>query len=57
MLLGGRLANEWAKYRFGVFEEQGYKENQRYPLAYFENQQFLPTGCSNTEKLGDFQNR
>ncbi|XP_042893169.1 uncharacterized protein LOC122267206 [Penaeus japonicus] len=30
---GKKLAKEWAKYRWGVFEEHGYKDDPLYPLT------------------------
>ena len=31
------FVHEWAKFRYGVFEEYGYPGDERYPLFYYEH--------------------
>lgn len=42
------LIKEFAMYRYGVFEEQGYYNDPIYPMCYFDDQtkQAKVTGCS-----------
>lgn len=42
------LVKEFAKYRYGVFDEQGYNNDPIYPMCYYDDQnnQAKLTGCS-----------
>ncbi|XP_037082326.1 calcium-activated chloride channel regulator 4-like [Pollicipes pollicipes] len=47
------LVHEWAKYRWGVFEELGYAEDPLYPSFYQQTAgQWRPTGCSDGAVAG-----
>ena len=58
---GQVFVHEWAKYRYGVFEEFGYPGDSKYPMFYFKAQwtiggqvnKITPNFCTNTE-LQDF---
>lgn len=43
--IGRELVREWAKYRYGVFDEVGYANDPIYPQCY-RMEKGLPTGCS-----------
>ena len=34
---GQVFVHEWAKYRYGVFEEHGYPGDEKYPMFYIKN--------------------
>lgn len=42
------FVKEFAKYRYGVFDEQGYSNDPIYPMCYFDDQtkKAKLTGCS-----------
>lgn len=42
------LANEWIKYRYGVFDENGYYDSDRYPQMYYDQSTLTENVCSNT---------
>ena len=42
-----RFVKEWAKYRYGIFDETGFAGDKMYPHFFYENGQILPTGTSN----------
>lgn len=46
--LGRNLVKEFAKYRYGVFDEEGYQTDSVYPICYYDDQtkQIKVTGCS-----------
>ncbi|CAG9830737.1 unnamed protein product [Diabrotica balteata] len=46
--LGRELVKEFAKYRYGVFDEEGYQSDSIYPMCYYDDQtkQVKVTGCS-----------
>lgn len=54
---GQVFAHEWAKYRYGVFEEHGYPGDERYPMFYIkttwtvngEENVISPNFCLNTD--------
>ncbi|CAG0897416.1 unnamed protein product [Darwinula stevensoni] len=55
---GRILVREWAKYRYGVFEEAGYPQDPLYPsyfTPYLESgpEMEAPTGCSNGHVKGN----
>lgn len=41
------LVREWAKYRYGVFDEKGYQNDQIYPKCYMTDKKHV-TGCSDS---------
>lgn len=44
---------EWARYRYGVFSEQGFSGDKFYPSSYdFGGQERDNIGCNLTEKIG-----
>lgn len=43
--VGRELVREWAKYRYGVFDEVGYANDPIYPQCY-RAERSQPTGCS-----------
>ena len=50
---GRVLVHEWAKYRWGVFEEAGYAEDPLYPSFYQRSaDQWAPTGCADAAVAG-----
>ena len=50
---GKILAHEWAKYRYGVFEEYGYPGDDIYPMFYYDqNGQLVPNYCTDTPVQG-----
>ena len=52
VLKGKLLAREWAKYRYGVFDEFGFPGDLLYPNKFVKNGEILPTGTSNTRVTG-----
>ena len=46
------LVKEWAKFRYGVFDEHGYQDDTLYPNYYKVQGKFLPTGTSNIPVKG-----
>jgi len=47
-----KIAKEWAKYQYGVFEESGFSHDPIYPPSYTEgNQTAVNTGCEGTVGL------
>ncbi|GLG98032.1 Uncharacterized protein GBIM_04671 [Gryllus bimaculatus] len=45
--IGRALAREWAKYRYGVFDEIGYHGDPVYPVCYRADEEYSQvTGCS-----------
>jgi calcium-activated chloride channel regulator 4 len=49
----GRLfVREWAKLRYGIFDEQGFAGDPLYPNFYKFQDRVLPTGTSNAVVLG-----
>lgn len=48
MFLARLFVKEFAKYRYGVFDEQGYLNDPIYPMCYYDDQhnQAKLTGCS-----------
>ncbi len=52
----GRLfVREWAKLRYGIFDEQGFAGDPLYPNFYKFQDRVLPTGTSNAVVLGKNQ--
>lgn len=53
--LSGRadlLAKEWVKYRFGVFEEDGFAGDSLYPDRFVEGKSNVTnTGCQNKTQV------
>lgn len=47
-LTGKSLAREWAKYRYGVFDEIGYFDDPVYPSCYYSDltEEIQVNGCS-----------
>ena len=47
-----RMLKEWIKFRFGVFEENGFVGDQIYPMAYTEGEeQMSNVGCTNSSEV------
>lgn len=51
------MVQEWAKLRYGVYEEYGYPGDSMYPHFYTTyhgnwTKEMRPTGCSNQPVLG-----
>jgi Mg-chelatase subunit ChlD len=54
---GQVFVHEWAKYRYGVFEEHGYPGDEKYPMFYIkttwtvngEESKLVPNFCLNTD--------
>ncbi|CAG0920698.1 unnamed protein product [Notodromas monacha] len=55
---GGKIfLAEFAKYRYGVFDEHGFEGDPIYPLAYANsNGQLSPTACANHPPDAEFSN-
>lgn len=50
------LVHEWAHYRWGVFEEYGYPEDNLYPYFYKDPwDNWIPTGCNSSEIPGELK--
>ena len=45
---GKLFVKEWAKFRYGVFDDHGFAGDSLYPNFYKVQGKFLPTGTSNT---------
>ena len=45
---------EWVKYRYGVFDEQGFAGDPLYPIFYEKDRKILPTGSVNTMLTGSW---
>ena len=53
LILGKVFVREWAKYRFGVFEEHGYPGDKLYPMCYYNVfNQVVPNYCTNAPLNG-----
>ena len=51
------FVNEWAKLRYGIFDQHGYPNDPVYPNYFtLENNQLVPTGTSNTALIGSWKN-
>lgn len=46
------FVHEWAKLRYGIFDEHGYADDPLYPNYYKVNGQVVPTGTSNVPISG-----
>jgi hypothetical protein len=47
LFIGRPLVQQWAKYRYGIFDEVGYQSDPVYPLCYqSDHGQNQVTGCS-----------
>ena len=46
---GNLFAHEWAKLRYGVFEEYGFPGDANYPLFYADTE-FTPSGYVTVDK-------
>jgi calcium-activated chloride channel regulator 3/4 len=46
LVTGRQLLREWIKYRYGVFDEVGYRSDELYPLTYNEANQLFHNDCS-----------
>ena len=60
MNISGKIfLNLWAQYRYGVYEEHGYQDDDRYPLIYYNKTRDgtipLPNACSNVPLQGEFK--
>ena len=51
------FVKEWAKYRYGVFDEHGFLGDSLYPNFYKVQGKFLPTGSSNIPVKGTWVSR
>ena len=51
------LVKEWAKFRYGVFEEHGFANDPLYPNFYKVEDKFLPTGTTNSPVRGIWLHR
>nr|XP_045614382.1 calcium-activated chloride channel regulator 4A-like [Procambarus clarkii] len=55
---GKLLIHEWAKFRWGVFEEYGHLHDPIFPSAYrAQTSSFAPNYCSNNEVSGSFSDQ
>jgi len=50
------FVKEWAKFRYGVYDEYGFANDVLYPNFYKVQDKFLPTGTSNTLVKGTWLN-
>lgn len=46
---GKVLTHEWVHYRYGVFDEYGFRGDRRYPAAYMDQGTLKPTVCTDAE--------
>lgn len=55
---GKTLVHEWAHFRYGVFDEFGYRNNRQYPLFYYDShhQKVVPNYCANDGITGKYWN-
>lgn len=51
--VGRELVREWAKYRYGVFDEIGFANDAIYPQCYRAAERMQPTGCSDAAIAGN----
>ena len=51
---GKQLAHEFMKLRFRIFDEIGYPGDSLYPSHFWMNEEYHPTGVSNTRVHGDW---
>jgi len=49
---GRRLLREWAKLRYGVFDEVGYYQDASYPSFYRQEMNTTPTACTDAPVQG-----
>ena len=49
------LVQEWAKFRYGVFDEFGFADDPLYPNFYKVGGQIVPTGTSNVPVAGSWR--
>ena len=53
LILGKVFVHEWAKYRYGVFEEYGYPGDDRYPMFYYDKLGLtVPNYCTDSRLSG-----
>lgn len=51
------FVNEWAKLRYGIFDQHGYPNDPVYPNHFvLDNNQLTPTGTSNIPLVGSWKN-
>lgn len=51
------FVNEWAKLRYGIFDQHGYPNDPVYPNHFImENNKLVPTGTSNIPLVGSWRN-
>ena len=48
------LVKEWAKYRYGVFDDHGFAQDPLYPIYYESEGKILPTGSTNHMLTGSW---
>ena len=53
---GRQFVHEWAKFRFGIYDETGFKGDTLYPNYFVENGQALPTLTHNGVLTGSWLN-
>ena len=46
------FVKEWAKFRYGIFDEFGFINDHLYPNFYHQNGQIVPSGASNLNLQG-----
>ena len=51
------LVKEWAKFRYGVFDEHGFADDPLYPNYYKVEDKFLPSGTTNAPVRGVWLHR
>ena len=51
--IGKVFVHEWAKFRYGVFEEYGYPGDDRYPMFYYDRfGKLVPNYCTDSTLYG-----
>lgn len=48
------FVKEWAKFRYGVFEELGFPNDPIYPTYYKQGGERKPTSCTNLPLRGNW---
>ncbi len=50
------FVNEWAKLRYGIFDESGYTDDMLYPSYFYSKGEILPTGNTDQRLEGSWNN-
>ena len=52
-----QMVKEWAKFRYGIFDEVGYTGDKIYLIYFKSDGRILPSGTSNIHVIGNWSKR